>query len=144
MFKIKSKGFSLVEIAIASLILAVSIGPIITLFTSSKKLDVSTKEINLSIQYSNDLIGAIHQKINLISDTVDINNALDSSLTGNLNLSSLGINPTPSNIHRFLTIKVIETLSDSKFFFVGVKISWVSKANNRSHEIEFSNTIQKF
>jgi prepilin-type N-terminal cleavage/methylation domain-containing protein len=125
---LRSKGLTLTEILVAMLILGVLTLPLYKLFTTSQKMNASSRDLVRAMGFASSYISAL--KAVDRSDFRPLGPVRDLDLHGALSLEALGLEPCLDGFSRHLTLR---ELSDSQaalhFFQILVDIRWKGRVS---------------
>jgi len=123
------RGMTLIELILAASLVAVCSIPIYFLFTSAKRMNVSSKERLEAMAYANTYLSAI---LSLGEDQMQIlEERRDQEHSPPFTPQSLGIPKTPERIHRSLQIQKWSPADSESFFKVSIQIRWEQGTGGR-------------
>jgi len=134
-------GMSFMEIMIAVFIAGVIATPIYVLFSTSRKMGATAKNLMEAMGSAGSYISALKE---VPSDTInEISLTSDSALSGNLSLENLGIPACREGLERKIMVeKLVSELGDT-YLRVVVEISWKHPVTGEMREFPLSTLIRR-
>lgn len=137
------KGFSLVEIVVATVIVSVLLTPLYFLFSSSRRMNYTAKNLALASACASSLLSAL--KDNKIPDTTPDSSYLDTELNGLISLESLSVSKCSSDFVRKVEFRDMQTdlTENLPHYHVLVNVVWESQATKEEKVFSLDTLVQK-
>jgi len=124
----KRHAFSLVEILVCILLLALAVIPVVELLTTSKKMSASARDRTLAMNLASSYLSTVSNLPR--KDLPELAPTVDANVTGVCSLSQLGLAPTPDGYIRKLALVKLEP--GRMLFHAVVIVEWTSPISRRS------------